>query len=270
MAIDKDGTQGYFINVNNVVVQLTAAQMQTINNEDESSVTFNVPDSTNNNRVMLWFPEKRDLDGFFLAADKPVKVDVSTDTTNGLDGTWTNVKSTYTPPFTPASPAYRQQIQSITALGIRAVRMTFDYAFFATRTLKAFHVFGEQVPGANPNRLTLWHPTLDQRVTPAYFDWGDTPRSSSADKQFRVKNLSDTLTANSIRVAQDVLSDATPSVPGQHTLSTDGVTFLAQVNVGNLAPGAISGVVTFRRNTPSNAQLGVWTHRVFAEANTWS
>ena len=68
----------------------------------------------------------------------------------------------------------------------------------------------------------------------------------------------------------DVLTDGSPSVPGQHTLSFGGGSFLSQVNVGDLAPGAVSGIVTFRRVTPSNAQLGLWSFRVFAESTAWS
>lgn len=281
MAWDRDGTQAYLIRaIYNDIIPVASADMITLNSENELFVTFNVQDSAAGNKLMLWFPEKRDVDGFFINATgdgqespQQVSVEVSTDTTNGIDGTWTQIKAAY---MTPQSvlPTYRTNIQSSTALGVRAIRFVWaQTTSFGHVRSKAFHVYGEPIPGANPNRLSLWHPTLDQRITPAHFDWGDVPRSSSADKQFRVKNLSSTLTANSIRVAQEALADAAsgnPSVPGQHTLSVDGTTFLAQVNVGALAPGALSGVVTLRRNTPSNAQLGVWAHRVFAEAGSWS
>jgi hypothetical protein len=135
-------------------------------------------------------------------------------------------------------------------------------------TFRNVHLYGEPAPGENPNRLALWHPTLDQRVTPAYFDWGNVPRSSSADRLFRVKNVSSTLTASSVRVAMEALTDTTPSVPGQHSISSDGTTFLAQVNIGSLSPGAISGPLTLRRVIPSNAVLSLWSFRVFAESTT--
>jgi hypothetical protein len=132
------------------------------------------------------------------------------------------------------------------------------------------HLYGEIAPGQNPHRLDLWHPTLDERLTPAYFDWGDVPRSSSADRLFRVKNLSPSQTANDVRVAMETASDTTPSVAAQHTLSYGGGSFLAQVNIGDVAPGAISGPVTLRRITASDATLGLWTFRVFAESTDWS
>ncbi len=59
-------------------------------------------------------------------------------------------------------------------------------------------------------------------------------------------------------------------MPGQHLLSYGGGSFLAQGNVGDLAPGAISGPVTLRRVLQSNAQLGVFAFRVFAEPDAWA
>lgn len=279
LAYDRDGTQGYVISGDlQTVTQLTSAQMKALNDESATSQV----QSALNGYMMFWFPETRDLDGYFFrfawgsGQNPSFGVEVSANTTNGVDGTWTSIRAygAVTSENGLTSPDYRSNIASITALGIRAVRFRAWVQYISEgQWVQTVHLYGEPIPGANPNRLTLWHPTLDQRIVPAHFDWGDVPRSSSADKQFRVKNLSSTLTANSIRVAQEILTDVSagnPSVPGQHSLSTDGSTFLAQVNVGNLAPGAISGVVTLRRNTPSNAQLGLWAHRVFAEATTWS
>lgn len=266
MAIDRDGTQGYLISSANVVTQLSAAQMQYLNDETTSSVA--VAD-----RLMLIFPELRDIDAYFVAADGTSSfaasyvVEVSANTTNGLDGTWTQIGSSTTANSDPVVPQYRSSVVSVTQLAKRAIRVRGTSVLDSVR---AFHVYGEMAPSENPDRLALWHPTLDERVTPAYFDWGNTPRSSSGDLLFRVKNLSSTLTAASVRVAMEALTDGTPSVPGQHSLSFGGGSFLAQVNVGDLSPGAISGVVTLRRITPSNAQLGLFAFRVFSEANAWS
>lgn len=264
MAIDRDGTVGVLIDAVNVPTQMTIGQMQSLNNESNDGV--GTGDFVN---MAFIFPELRDVDGylFIRSAYGSITVYTSVNTTNGIDGTWVQIQAPYVPPVTVV-PQYREQIRSSTALGIRSIRFTGNVNNSPFNM--AVHLYGEISPAQNPNRLVLWHPTLDQRVTPSFFDWGDVPRSSSADKTFRVKNLSATLSANSIRVAQDVLTDTTPSVPGQHTLSTDGTTFLAQVNVGTLAPGAISAITTLRRVTPSNAVLSLWAHRVFAEANSWS
>lgn len=272
MAIDRDGTQGYSITGGNIVTPLTNAQMQILNNENDDALT--IPGQVNG-RLMLIFPELRDIDGFFLDTDAIANthayvVEVSANTTNGIDGTWTQIASGTADTSTDAVvPGYRSVV-SVTQLAKRAIRVRRTGSMAGDITVTAFHVYGEPAPGENPNRLALWHPTLDERVPPAYFDWGNVPRSSSGDRLFRVKNLSSGLTASAVRVAMETLTDGTPSVPGQHSLSYGGGSFLAQVNVGDLAPGAISGQVTLRRITPSNAQLGVFAFRVFAEANSWS
>lgn len=276
MAYDRDGSQGYAISADlQTITPLTTTQMKSLN--DESSV--DIVGFERGGYCLIWFPEVRDLDGYFYraygqVAGVQVGIETSTNTTNGVDGTWSVVRAYGDALNSSAvSPDYRSGITSATVFGIRAVRVRVTSGNGGSG-LFALHLYGEPIPGANPNRLEVWHPTLDQRTIPSHFDWGDSPRSSSADKSFRIKNLSSVQTANSIRIAQEILTDAAvgqPSVVGQHTLSADGGgTFLPQVNIGTLAPGTISSVVTVRRNTPSNAQLGVWAPRIFAEANSWS
>lgn len=279
-AYDKDATVVVGITADHVATQLSSTDVAKMANENQDGYT-----SSTHQQVAFLFPEKRNLDGYYVALKRVVggtatgKVETSTNTTNGVDGAWTALTSTLAPvAATSVNPGYRTSIVTASQAGITGVRVTCDslgpggapdagagdYQFWAV------HLFGAIASGENPKRLVLWHPTSDQRITPAWFDWGNVPRSSSADRTFRVKNNSSSLTATAIRVAQDVLTDATPSVPGQHLLSIDGVVFTPQVDIGNLAPGAISGVLTLRRATPANAQLSAWAHRVYAEATSWS
>ena len=280
MPFDRDGTIGAY-SYNGAITQLTGTQLAQLNDESDNSGQ----PSLLCDWVALIFPESRDIDGFFIALARATggsivdKVEVSANTTSGADGSWTQIQAQYTIPGGAAvNPNYRTDYKAATALGQRAVRIT-PGARGALGTgnwaWAAVHVYGSISPGQNPNRLSIWNASADARASANTFDWGDSPRGSSADKQFRVKNLSSTLSANSVRISTEVLTEASvagaPTVASQHTLSTDGTTFAATVNVGNLAPGAISGVLTIRRNTPSNAQLGPWALRVVAEAlSGWS
>jgi hypothetical protein len=270
MAYDRDGTQVFTIDPSNVIASVAAGTVLALNNEGSvDGLSFG--GGTTSYRVVFIFPELRDLDGYFINRYSGGAVsagEVSTNTTNGLDGTWTAITATSSSGLSIV-PAWRNSITSSTALAIRAVRWTFTNAT-STSLFSAIHLYGEPAPGENLNRLELWHPTLNEKLPPAYLDWGDVPRSSSADRTFRVKNLSASQTAGSVRVAMDVLTDANPSVPAQHTLSYGGGSFLAQVTIGDLSPGAISGPVTIRRVTPSNAALSLWAFRVFAESTNWS
>lgn len=276
MAVDRDGSTGFLINKDGAITELTSAQKVIVNNEAGDSVALSVGGANSAWYFGFVFPEPRDIDGYWIngtigaISSQGGTVEVSANTTNGLDGTWTNIgPNTLRDSQLAAKPTFRTAITSTTQLAMRGIR--FRHATSTgTAGVTNFHVYGEPVPGANPNRLELWHPTLNEKLPPAYLDFGDTPRSSSEDRAFRVKNLSGTQTAGQARVAMDVLTDGAPSVPAQHTLSYGGGSFLAQVNIGDLAPGAISGPVTIRRITPSNAQLGLWAFRVFAESTAWA
>ncbi len=229
--------------------------------------------------IVLLFPELRDISGVFLAAGSRYStsdydwtvttVRVSSDTTNGVDGTWTQF-STFSNPI-QVTPNYRSSVQSLVALGVRAISFENNQDSFAG-SLGALHVYGSISPGQSGlNRLAVWHPTSDSPIPPAHLDFGDTPRSSSADKIFRIKNLSDTYLANDVEVNFEAITNTTPSVPGQYLLSLDGSTFQSAISVGDLSPGAISPPVILRRVTPSNAVLSVWTFRLIVDAQGgWS
>lgn len=265
MAYDRDGTVGVQISAGGVITQMDGATLQALNDESASSTLLPAAGS----RLAFIFPEKRDVDALFLAATSGnhQSFQYSTDTTNGLDGTWSAWLTDILTATSWNGTLHRTGIRSGSAFAVRGIRWTSNIGFGGT--LQGVHIYGEIAPGENPHRLDLWHATDDARVSHAFFDWGDVPRSSSADKTFRVKNLSPAQTADSVRVALEALTDMTPSITAQHLLSAGG-SFLAQVNVGDLAPGALSGVVTLRRTIASNAQLGLASPRVFAEADSWS
>jgi hypothetical protein len=167
----------------------------------------------------------------------------------------------------------RTEIQAYTALGIKAIRYTqrFGGSSGASGRTKIVHLYGELAPGVTLQRLEIWHPTLDQRLGRADFDWGDVPRNSTATRQFRIKNMHGSLTANSVRAAMSIATDTTPSVVGQMAISKDGTTWGAQQTLSSpLGPGAISPILYHRRTTPSNAILSLWDYRVFADCSSWT
>lgn len=276
MAYDIDGTQVYTIDASNNVVAVSSANIIKLNNENDDGVS-----GMGNLALFFYFPEKRDFVGWSafglidqLFDDLPPNYGVfaSTNTTNGVDGTWTTVaaKQSWTSDATPGvSPKYRTNTHAISAAGIKGLKFgpftAGDYGF----TLASVHLYGSITSGENPDRLELWHPTNDERLPAVSLDLGNVPRSSSADITFRVKNLSATKTANSVTCLMDALSDTSPSVPGQFTLSSGG-SFGATCSAGTLAPGAISGTLTLRRVTPSNATLSLWTFRLHADATSWT
>jgi len=255
MAIDKDGTQVYRLS-GDTLSQLSAADLVNLNNETVQTAV------SGGDELIVIFPQKRDLDGYFLRSSGGViGVKTSVDSTNGVDGTWVTGVSTAGGGST-ISPDYRAY-SSTTKLGIKAVKFT------APGSLTALHLYGENTVGQSLDQLILWSAFGDERVSPSNFDWGNVPRSSTDDRYFRVKNTSTLLTARNVVVAMESPTDSTPSAQLEHIIAKDTL-FLAQQTIGAIGPGAISGVLTLRRITPSNAQLGLHTFRLYAEAESWS
>lgn len=271
MAYDVDGTQGFVIARNfSSVSQISSGDMTALNREEVTSdprYSFEY--------VAFIFPELRDLDGvqrsmYSSTGTRTWTVQVSTDTTNGVDGTWTTLFTWSTNRMNsgPTKPEQREDIFSGTALGVKAVRFSMPEFGHLTRV----YLYGEPSPDENPQRLEIWHPTLDQRLGPADLDWGDVPRNSSEIREFRIKNIHPTLTANNVRAAMSILTDTSPSVVGQQAISKDGgATWGAQQTLTSpLGPEVISPVLQIRRQTPANATLSLWWYRLFADCSSWT
>ena len=281
MAIDKDGSQFFRVYTSGSVVELTAGEIANIC--DETSATA-IGGAGEEMAICVIFAELRDLDGFLMSVDGTTggfqryyagPVSVSSNTTNGLDGTWTVIRPWSDDTLgdgivlTATKPQMRTAVYWTTSLNVKAVKLGF---WGSGSRILDLHLYGKIKAGETPKRLELWHPTLDQSLSAAYFDWGDIPRNSTETRSFRIKNMHSTLTSNGVRAAMSALTDTSPSVVGQMALSQDGgSTWAAQQTLSApLAPGAISPVLQIRRNTASNATLSLWWSRVFADATSWS
>lgn len=285
MAYDRDGSLGFIANLSaSTVSVMSAANLNTLNDEDSDSVAiYDVGNATADYAYGLIFPELRDVVGWRsfhtgFGGGGGGSLQYSTNTSNGLDGSWLSAggASGYgeTNPVTAFSKTLmRTGIAALAVTGAKAIRVRRNAgsAFGANswNTL-AFHLYGSPASGEAPNRLRLWHPTLDQEVGPAHFDWGDVQRNSNGTIDFRVKNPSATLTANDVTLTTEALTNTSPSIPPQFTYSPDATTYTSSLNIGDLAPGAISSVLTVKRTTPSNAALSLWWARVIASAASFS
>lgn len=121
------------------------------------------------------------------------------------------------------------------------------------------------------DRLAFWHPRDDVALTPNDLDWGVVVRKSSADKQFRIRNLSPNYTAGDIVISLEEMGifEPTREVAAQHFLSTDGRRFGDSVSIGALAPLAMSDPIVLRRVVAPDADLGQGDFQLLAHANEW-
>jgi hypothetical protein len=266
MAYDRDGSVGFRID-SGVVTQMNSVETRYLN--DEGALSGQGDNTTRQYGVV--FPELRDVIGVYWATasggDEPARaVETSTDTTSGLDGSWVT-RIAGTPPQTygtSVSPDYRLLIQVVAWNGVRAIRWT------AGRVQWAFHVYGSPSATAYKDRLRMWDPTFNNPLAGAALDFGESPRHSSADRQFRIKNTSLSKTASGISVIAETLTDTSPSLIPQVLLSSDGVRFTQTLSLGTLGPGALTSKITVRRVTPLNAQLGLGGFRVVATADVFT
>jgi hypothetical protein len=197
-------------------------------------------------------------------------LEVSTDSTNFNDGTWVGMAGSTSRGSGP--PASLQSINNVIAgnhNGIKACRLYYygGTSSAANNVFQNMHIYGNY-SAPSLGGLRIWHPTEDREMTGVDFYYGDVLRSSSSDILFRVKNTS-AKTANGVTIGHAVEYDGSPTFSTQFLFSTNGTTFNATAGIGNLAPGAVSNIMTVRRTFVSNAALGLYETRIYANASVW-
>lgn len=254
-------------------VERSAAERQDLNDEDpDSGYTPIAGGGTGTVHHILWiFPELREFDGWFLSAGAVTtpstsNVETSPDTTNGIDGTWTTRISGYSLGGDDLD-SYRS-VTSQAVNEIRAVR----YVLAANdnqahRALRRAHLYGSISPGETPDRLLFIDEDTGLEYT-APIDFAEIPRGSSEDFEFRLKNNSASLTANTIQYTAESIYESsgdwyTFTLPG-------GASFQATRQVASLAPATTTGVITARRITPAGEALQVHAGRIVANHTSFS
>lgn len=263
-----DGTKIFLLNAATSILTEVTSQAATLNNEGDDYVS-----GEGNTSIIFVFPEARNLQGYFVAKYNSGNrnytmgtMHVSTDTTDGLDGTWTVLvnPTSYTIASDSIVPNFRSSIATSSASNIKGVK--FDYSSgYDVDGFRAIHFYGNIPLTESPDRLAFWHPTLDSQLDGAYFDWGDDVQGQSYTKKFRIKNNSSSKTANSI-----MLSSGTQTGSMAIDFSTDGSTYTSSLNIGNLAPGAMSGELYARRSVAADEGLNTRTCYLSAVAGNWS
>ena len=286
MAYDLDGSDVVvYDSSDGTLTALSSANVEFLNNETtqlivQLSGTINANGAPQPSFIAFIFPELRDVVSYYIGtylytvygfSEGPIKV--STDTTNGLDGTWTTATTAWVKSYSTFRDSYRNEISGLGgASSIKGIR--FEYAESATgfagydAGVHSLHLYGNISTTAD--RLAFWHPTADVALSATDLDFGDITRSSNYTKTFRVKNLSLTLTATDIDISRNALSNGTPTVTGKLSLSDDGSTFSNSIGIYSLAPLEISNVITLKRSVAIDSLLSVQSARLVASAASWA
>lgn len=270
-----DGTMLVYRTAAGSIVDLTSSLAQ-LNDHDNSSVFVITSESSTvaGRHFTFVFPELRNIDGYFIYGVQTFSefavqaVETSVDTVDGSGGTWTQVAASWAVAGT-LSPAWRSGITSLSASGIKGLRFRYTWTTTSgSRQMdwRTIHLYGSVVAGENPNRLRAWHPTLDQEVSAAYFDFADIAQGTMLTKQFRVRNDSATLTANNITLSQDDTNGGGMGL----TFSTDGTTFTSPLVIGNIAPSTSSSILYVRRSVGAAEAVQLRSSVIKAIAASWT
>lgn len=223
--------------------------------------------------IAFGFPEPRDLAGFFVWATvtgiSTHQYMTSTDTTDGSNGTWSTAAN-----FSPQTAVYPQSRNAITtaaATGIRGIRFRFatggDYQQLS---LGGIHLYGLTAPNQSTDRLEFWHPTLDQQIDKAAFDFGDIAQGEVQTKQFRLKNLSATKAASTVAVSANNSAGGETLMASGLTFSSDGTSFAATLNIASIAAGATTPVLYIRRTVGASDPASIRFARVVASPGSFA
>lgn len=253
----------------------TAADLALLNSDKNASgavgVAYGVGDPCWGT-ICVVFPEARNVthvyvgdsmtSGFLLSSStEPGQIKYSTNTTDGVNGTWTtSVNEVYNRAL-PLFPGARDGISQVSWNNVKGIRWSrYSYSLFAGVRYHAMHIYGDRP--TNISRLALWHPTLDQEADATTLDFGVTNRGKVYTKQFRVKNLSSTLTANTIGLSANANGDYSPTFVSQMSFNPSSIT--------SLAAGEISSVCTLTYTVSALASLTTASLRLIAEAASWT
>lgn len=287
LAWDRDGSVVTITDTAGVMSVMGSASKRALNSETgDRALTYGYDNRIR--EIAVIFPMAVDLYAFFMAAPLSAggggnihlwTVQVSKNTTNGRDGTWVSTLASSLNPFRQVSPDYRVPdnwnvvVDRPAAREIRGIRFLGSASSWNSGSfyyLNALHLYGTPSSSATQERVAFWHPSLDVRLPSDGFDWGDVPRGTSADKTFRIKNLSSALTATELEVYVEELNNIAPSLTGMHSFSVDGgATFQSRLTIPPLAPGATTAPIILRRVVPTNALISTWSARVVADVYSW-
>ena len=190
---------------------------------------------------------------------------ISTNTTDGFDGTWTNTGITVAKPNTYETGAP----QAVSYSGVRGVNWsTFSNSGGYVWT-QHIAVFGSR----STNSLHLIETATTNPVHGADLNYGSVQRgiTDSTTYSFRVRN-GGSLTANGVTISTYIhtLDGLGNSVAGLTFSNDGGSTWHNKLDLGNLTAGSNSVIINMKLTTFSDMPIGMYRPRIALDAASWS
>ena len=291
MAWDADGTILFYQNVPSLGSRnldgawgtSTTPWNEVANDESDSNHGWEaIVGSSVGYAIFCWiFPETRDVYGLFGAAEAGYlgagglrDAETSTNTTNGIDGDWSEIISSGSGEIWYSlqdswPDRWRNDIDSSfgTASGVRGLE-----AWLQGRDatyLKSFHIYGEIAAGQTPHRL-LFIDTATGLEFAGPIDWGDVPRGTVHDRTLWVKNNSSILTATNVTLSFEDLYLGSST---WYTIKETSGSFATTLDIDEILPAATYPVapsrITVRATVAIDEDLGTHAARLKAVTSTW-
>jgi len=250
-----DGTVIKMINsTTGVVKTFTSEELAELNDFDYSSIVVypSVP-----NYCVVFFPELRDITAIFgTLSQRNLATTISwlaisglqgsADTTNGLDGTWSNATVAAYPPAVNGLDSWRKSIKPVSGLdGVKAIRFSWVLGSTSFYGLYILHLYGHKTSGETIHDIQF----LDAEDGDAEYaipqDFGDRPAGTSVQHQIKVKNASSTLTASTVTLTVEDANDLV-------RISDDpGGPWETSMVIASLAANTKSDVIYIKCETPA-------------------
>lgn len=284
MAYDADGSVTFYVNPSNVVEVQTATFARSLNSEATAQTYDGDRVGTDGRYFGVIFPEIRDVThtyrsagtGSFQVSSFNVTMEVSPNTTNGLDGDWVSA-GTFLCNIESTNPNFRTRLGTLSGAGAKGVRHNIpESSPFSSYSFRQWHLHGYKAPGQTPHRIDFCDSTgaefnIDN-------DFGDQPRNSSRTwspattfnqgSGLYLKNRSSTKQANDIALTFETVNSVT-DFPQHVSLSLDNVTFGPILNISQINPQQIVGPIYVRSNPSITAALGLKTGRIKLNVGEW-
>lgn len=199
-----DGTVIKFMNSTvGVTKTLSSGEMEELNDFDYTLISL----TGSPFYCVIFFPELRDITAIFgvlyrnfgsaYVAMELSGLQGSVDTTNGLDGTWTDATVAAYPAADISLDSWRKNIKPVSDLdGVKAIRFTYPNANWVG--IYVLHLYGTKHSGETVDDILF----LDAEDGDAEFaiplDFGDRPAGTSEIHQIKLKNASPDKTASTV------------------------------------------------------------------------
>jgi hypothetical protein len=274
---DVDGTVGQALTSARVLsATLTAGQLKNASDWNLTAslgYSYTVGGFGSDSRIVnMFFPEARTLTEWAASLGEAngtatLTCYYSTNTTNGIDGTWTSFGTTGEAAlFKPPSLAMLLTPVHVNIPGVRGVeyRIAGVTAGSTTSTysLYCMHLYGTYTQAG----VEFWHPTSNIPLPPNSFNLGDVSRSASYSPTFRIKNQNAQTANNVVISAKEGIGTMLAG-----TTFSDGGAYAASVTIASIATGAISPVITMKRTVGAGETQNTNNMlRVAADVTSWT